>query len=202
MGIRPLRRSIAVALASAASLAAGAAAAGSDARTELVSAFARSKSAYPYRRTETSTSSFSQVPTVRVDEVAGPREVHSSWSAGTHRGERIEIRGRTWWKQNGKWIEEPPDSDPSGNGIDVAELVASALTGVERAGSERLDGAATTVYSFRFRLDDADGIGRAWIGADGLPRRAEAKIQVEGVTMASKLDYEYGVPVRVEAPGG
>ena len=200
MRIRPLRGSQVVALALVAGLAAGGAAARADARADLIASFAKLKTAYPYRLTETSTSSFSRVQTVRVDELAGPHEVHSSWNAGPHRGELVETHGRTWWKRNGKWVEEPRDPDPSDAEIDVAELVASGLTGVERSGSERLGGASTTVYTFRFRLYDADGTGKAWIGADGLPRRAEATIAVEGVTMTTKLVYEFGVPIHVQAP--
>ncbi len=171
-----------------------------DAKQQLISAFLKLNTTYPFRVTETGTyASGDGSESTRITDFAAADRSHSTWTGVLNKGEMIRIGQDVYMKLNGgDWT-----SGYQG-GTDIEQLTALMIAGlqeVQSAGTETLVGVDTTSYTFKAQVSDILVTGKAWIGAtDGLPRRADLEMQVSGATLVTSLVYEYGIQVTIEAP--
>ncbi|HSE41910.1 MAG TPA: hypothetical protein VLH08_14195 [Acidobacteriota bacterium] len=176
-----------------------------DPRAELIQSFVKLQTAYPYRLTEIGSVAGMNngQPGKRVLEMAGPEDFHLKWTSGTIDMESISINGKSYYKLKGNWVatqgSKAEESSPTN--LDMNEVV-KAIKDVKTIGPENLNGVACTKYSFRFNPAEMsiEGDGTAWVGADGLPRKADLNLNASGMQVKSSLVYEYDKNIRIVAP--
>ncbi len=128
----------------------------SDARKDLGDALRKLKTAYPYRMTETTSSTVdgqTAGPThARVAEFAAPDPSHVKISGGSGSDvEMIHIGDRQYWYSNGKWSEKTVQSaeEKVKHGADLEKKLAEATKEVKYVGPETINGVPSFAYTWR-----------------------------------------------------
>ena len=175
-----------------------------DARQNLRDAYLRMKTAYPYRLTETTTSSSDNQsatpPIVRVSEFAAADRIHTTLNGDEF---AITFGDKHYIYLNGKWQETSQPLKRSQ--ADMEKLVASSLKFVEPAGEETVNGVQCFAYATRFELNignqPSTTTGKVWIGlADGLVHQWDGDWKVANYNTKTHLVYEYNVDLHVAKP--
>lgn len=169
---------------------------------ELQDAFAKLKTAYPYRVTETSkfTGTGNNTQDLsRVVEFAAPDRSHTKMGEM----ELITYGDKSYMKIGDKWRETPRPPKPPG--VDLEALLAAMIKDVQQVGTETLDGVSCSVYTARYEGNFGGqpirGTGKMWIGsADGLLRQTDSKTKLGDYNSESRVVYQYGVSVDVQKP--
>lgn len=182
----------------------------SDARKDLGGAQRKLKTAYPYRLTETmSTTTNGQTamqPTTRVADFAAADRSHMKWTGGSDM-EMIRIGDKEYWRFDGKWSEYAGQfaEEQAKRGAELEKKMAEAPKEVKYVGSETVNGVPCFAYTFSLEMnlagDTWTGTGKAWVGAaDGLPHQIDSDFKVSVYGHKSHTVYEYNVDVKVEKP--
>jgi len=177
----------------------------SDARKDLGDALHKLSNAFPYRVTETTTTSSSGQAaaneTTRVlDFVAADRyRVKLSGGEGSDI-ELITIGDKSYSKEDGKWTEDP-NPQKQNQRVDLEKNLADAIKDVTYAGPETVNGVSCFVYNYTIQMAGYAGTGKTSVRAsDGLPLQSDSEFKYKNVESKSHVVYEYNADVKVEAP--
>jgi len=177
----------------------------SDAGKDLGDALRKLGAAFPYRLTETTTTSQAGQPagdkTTRVVDFAATDRFHVKLSGGDEDDlELITIGEKSYTKENGKWSEEaaPKTGSPK---IEFEKNIADAIKDVTLVGPETVNGVECFAYNYTIQLDKVTGKGKTWVRAsDGLPQQSDSEFKNGDVGSKSHVGYEYNADVKVEPP--
>ena len=175
-----------------------------DPRKNLKEAYLKLQTAYPFRLTETTTSTAGDnakmPPTVRVAEYAAADRIHTTLN-GTELG--ITYGDKHYTYSNGKWVEtgQPPRASPA----NMEKLLASSLKDVRRVGEETVNGVPCFAYTADFEWNignqHSTATSKTWIGlADGRPHQVDGDWKVATYSTKSHIVYEYNVDIHVDKP--
>jgi len=177
----------------------------SDARKDLGDALHKLSNAFPYRVTETTTTSSSGQAaaneTTRVlDFVAADRyRVKLSGGEGSDI-ELITIGDKSYSKEDGKWTEDP-NPQKQNQRVDLEKNLADAIKDVTYAGPETVNGVSCFVYNYTIQMAGYAGTGKTYVRAsDGLPLQSDSEFKYQNVESKSHVGYEYNADVKIEAP--
>jgi hypothetical protein len=176
------------------------------ARNQVVSAFEKLNSAYPFRLTEDTILAGQTLN--RIADLQAADISHVTLNNGTAGGvsETIRIGDQLYWKQNGQWSQVdqmPANSQPQ---VDLgAAWLISGIKNVQFGGVETVNGVPTFVYSFQLLASHSgvtiSGNCKAWIGiGDGLPHQADLKGTMASYAVRTRLVYSYGVSFTIQPP--
>ena len=180
-----------------------------DARKDLHDAIDKLNAAYPYRLTETVSSSPNNQTAMpagtRVVEFAAADRVHmKSTSSSGGDFEAITLGNKHYWYSGGKWTEGslPLKANAS---ADMAKKIAEMIKDVKYVGPETVNGVACHLYTC---IIDGSmggqkwiGAGKFWIGAaDGLLHQSDSDFEIGAFGGKSHIVYEYNVNIKVEKP--
>jgi hypothetical protein len=146
-------------------------------------------------------------------EYAAPGRMHMVMK--TQNMEHIIVDGTHYMKSEGKWTRLPISSaswmeqfrkDP-----EALAAFERTVSGAQRVGLETVNGQPATAYRYYQAAKVAGGLGssagwvKVWVGANGLPLKAEsdATASVLGIGSRGKttiLYRDYGANVRITAP--
>ena len=181
----------------------------SDARKDLLDALNRLNSAYPYRLTETGTTTANGQAGpqgTRVVEFAAAHRSHMKWTGGpTGDIEAITIGDKHYWFSNGKWTEGTIPSSLGNRGEDFAKKLTEMVREVSYVGPETVNGLSCFAYTGTFEQvmggQKWAGTAKVWIGAaDGLIHQSDSEFHASNYGTKSHTVYEYDVNVKVEPP--
>ncbi len=178
-----------------------------DARKDLGDALRKLNTSFPYRLTETtSTSSSGQTvgqETTRVVEFAAADRSHVKLTGGAGDDfEHITIGDKNYSKLNGKWTEERSSTtERKSQGVDLEKNLADAIKEVTYAGPETVNGVPCFAYNYTLQVDAYTGKGKTWVRAsDGLPHQSDSEFKYGNYGSKSHIIYEYNVDVSIKAP--
>jgi len=177
----------------------------SDARKDLSEALHKLSNAFPYRVTETTTTSAgSQAAaneTTRVLDFAAADRYRVKLSGGDGgEVELITIGDKSYSKEDGKWTEEPK-AQKQNQRVDLEKNLADAIKDVTYAGPETINGISCFVYNYTIQMAGYAGTGKTCVRAsDGLPLQSDSEFKYQNVESKSHVGYEYNADVKVEAP--
>jgi hypothetical protein len=184
----------------------------SDARKDLGDALRKLKTAYPYRLTETTSSTVDGQtvgPTyTRVADFTAADRSHVKISGGSGSDmEMIHFGDKQYWYSDGKWSENAGQSaeEKAKRGAELEKRLAEATKEVKYVGPETVNGVPCFAYTFSLEMNEEGhtwaGTGKAWVGAaDGLPHQIDSEFNVSKYGHKSHIVYEYNVDVKVEKP--
>jgi hypothetical protein len=176
----------------------------SDAAKDLGDALRKLSTAFPYRLTETTTTSADGKTvgqqTTRVVDFAAVDRFHVKLSSGEGEDlELISIGEKSYSKEKGKWNEEPAKSNRPKN--DPAKDLADAIKDVTLVGPETINGVQCFAYNYSIQLESVTGQGKTWVRAsDGLPLQSDSEFKNGNYESKSHVGFEYNADVKVEAP--
>jgi hypothetical protein len=177
----------------------------SDAAKDLGDSLGKLNTAFPYRLTETTTTSAGgrttgPESTRLVDFAAADRfHVKLTGEAGEDL-ELITIGEKSYSKRNGKWTQEAASATRPKK-IDLEKNLADAIKDVTYVGPETINGVQCFAYDYTIKLDSVTGKGKTWVRAsDGLPLQSDSEFRYENYESKSHVSYEYNADVKVEAP--
>jgi len=146
-------------------------------------------------------------------EYAAPNSIHMVMK--TQNMEQIVIDGAHYMRSDGRWVRIPI---ATGNLIeqfrkDPATIAAleRTISGAQLVGPEPVNGRPATAYRYYQSANFAGGLAsssgwvKLWVGANGLPVKAESESQgrVLGIGSSGRttiLYEDYGAPIRIAAP--
>jgi hypothetical protein len=174
-----------------------------DPRQNLKDAYLKLKDAYPFRLTETTTSTAGGTntqPSVRVAEFAAADRIHTTLN-GSELG--ITFGDKHYIYSNGKWVESGPPV--KGSPANLEKLMDSSVKDVQPVGTETVNGVPCIAYNVNFEWNlggqPATATAKTWIGlADGLPHQVDGDWKVATYETKSHIVYEYNVDIHVEKP--
>ena len=177
----------------------------SDAAKDLGDALRKLNTAFPYRLTESTTTSAGGKPvgpeTTRVVDFAAADRFHVKLGGG--QGEDLEfiaIGEKSYSKENGKWSEDAASSTRPKK-ADLEKSLADAIKDVTSVGPETINGVQCFAYNYTIQMDSVTGKGKTWVRAsDGLPLQSDSEFKNGNVESKSHVSYEYNADVKVEAP--
>ena len=181
----------------------------SDARKDLREAIEKLNTAYPYRLTETVSSSPNSQTAMpagtRVVEFEAADRVHMKSSGGVGGDvESITLGNKHYWYSGGKWIEGSLPIAANG-GPEFAKKVAEMIKDVKYVGPETANGVASHLYTST--IDGSmggsnwTGTAKFWIGAaDGLVHQSDSDFKIGSYGGKSHIVYEYNVNFKIEKP--
>jgi hypothetical protein len=176
----------------------------SDSTKDLNDALRKLNSAFPYRLTETTTTSAGGKPvgreTTRIVEFATADRFHVKLAGDEGEDlELITIGEKSYSKQNGKWNEEATGTRPKN--VDLEKNLADSIKDVTYVGPETINGIQCFAYNYTIKMDAVTGKGKTWVRAsDGLPLQSDSEFKYENFESKSHVVYEYNADVKVEAP--
>ena len=183
--------------------------------TELRNAFQKLKSAYPYRLTDSRSSSENgkvSSSETGVTEYAAADRVRIKSSEKDESGsekliEMIIIGNVRYLLFEGKWVEETMSAAEKATMEADHEKFLASLGEVRFVGLETVDGVKCKAYSYRWGLDISvsgkfpEGMGKAWIRvANGLPHQMDTDLEIHGRRIKSHMVYEYDPNIKVTKP--
>ena len=177
----------------------------SDAAKDLGDALRKLSNAFPYRLTETTTTSAGGQAvgqqTTRVVDFAAADRFHVKLSSGEEEDlELITIGEKNYSKENGKWSEETANSNRPKK-VDLEKSLADAIKNATLVGPETINGVECFAYNYTIQVDSVTGKGKTWVRAsDGLPLQSDSEFKNGNVESKSHVSYEYNADVKVEAP--
>lgn len=183
-----------------------------DARQNVGDALRKLQTAYPYRLTETTSTTINDKEvasvTTRVVEFAAADRSHAVISGGSGGNyETITIGDKRYWKTNGTWTEgtAPSNAARAKFAEKMEGALASMTKDVKSAGSESVNGVACYVYAYTIEMKlesyTFSGTGKTWIGtADGLPHQTDYEMKTGMYNQKSHVVYEYNVSAKIEKP--
>jgi hypothetical protein len=172
-----------------------------DPKADLLLAYDKLQSAYPYKITETSTNSSSPDTHVRVKEAAGPGEQYVTWTSPSSSGEMIETGGFFYLFYNGAWSKSDVAPLAMPTEIDLVQYFIKELADVYALDPDSSIGIETFTYYFSTNLPGNPGTGVVWLGtSSGLPYKASYASTSEDNTFTVELVYEYDLEVTITAP--
>jgi hypothetical protein len=177
----------------------------SDARKDLGEALHKLSNAFPYRVTETTTTSAgSQAAgneTTRVLDFAAADRYRVKLSDGKGGDlELITIGDKNYSKEDGKWTEEH-NAQKQNQRVDLEKNLADAIKDVTYVGPETVNGVSCFVYNYTIQMAGYAGTGKTYVRAsDGLPLQSDSEFKYQNVESKSHVGYEYNADVKVEAP--
>ena len=176
----------------------------SDARKDLGDSLRKLSTAFPYRLTETTTTSSagqSDAQQTRVVEFAAADRFHVKLSGGQGEDlEMITIGDKGYTKENGKWSEEPANSRRPTKS-ELEKDLADAIKDVSLVGPEKVNGIECFAYNYTIQFDAVKGSGKTWLRAsDGLPLQSDSEFKAETYESKSHVIYEYNADVKIEPP--
>jgi hypothetical protein len=181
----------------------------SDARKDLHDAIDKLNTAYPYRLTETVSSSANSqagMAGTRVVEFAASDRTHMK-STGDLGGniEAITIGDKHYWYSGGKWTEGSMPRATNAGSPEFAKKVAELIKDVKYVGPQTVNGVACHVYTCRYDGSmggqNWTGTGKFWIrAADGRLQQSDSDFKIGSFGGKSLIVYEYNVDIKVEKP--
>jgi len=176
----------------------------SDARKDLGDALHKLSNAFPYRVTETTTTSAggqAANETTRVLDFAAADRYRVKLTGGDGgEVELITIGDKNYSKEDGKWTEEP-NAQRQNQKVDVEKNLAEAIKDVTYAGPETINGVSCFVYNYTIQMAGYAGTGKTCVRAsDGMPIQSDSEFKYKNVESKSHVGYEYKADVKVEAP--
>jgi hypothetical protein len=177
----------------------------SDARKDLSEALHKLSNAFPYRVTETTTTSAGGQAagneTTRVLDFAAADRYRVKLSSGDGgEVELITIGDKSYSKEDGKWTVEP-NAKKQSQRIDLEKNLADAIKDVTYVGPETVNGVSCFVYNYTIQMAGYAGTGKTYVRAsDGLPLQSDSEFKYQNVESKSHVGYEYNADVKVEAP--
>ena len=177
----------------------------SDARMDLGDALHKLSNAFPYRVTETTTTSAGGQTagneTTRVLDFAAADRYRVKLSGGDGgEVELITIGDKSYSKEDGKWSEEP-NAKKQNQRVDLEKNLADAIKDVTYAGPETINGISCFVYNYTIQMAGYAGTGKTYVRAsDGLPLQSDSEFKYQNVESKSHVGYEYNADVKIEAP--
>jgi hypothetical protein len=180
------------------------------AKKDLGDALRRLQTAFPYRLTEQSSSTYdgNKTPdTTRVAEFAAADRSRVKISGGFDQNiETITIGEKRYMNINGHWEEHsaPTQDQRQKFAGDLEKKLAEGTKEVKFLGAEPVNGVSCSAYSFVFEIGGQGqtytGSGKAWIGADGLPHQVDSDYKYGKFASHSHVTYEYDVNFKIEPP--
>ena len=146
-------------------------------------------------------------------EYAAPGRMHMVMK--TQNIEQIVVDGTHYMKSDGKWTRLPMSSGAMLEQIrkDPEALAAfeRSVSGAQRVGPEAVNGQPATAYRYYQAAKVAGGLAssagwvKLWVGANGLPLKAESDATARMLGFGSRGKstihyYDYGANVRIAAP--
>jgi hypothetical protein len=181
-----------------------------DARKDVIDALRRLNTAYPYRLTETTSSTangkMAMPESTRTVEFAAANRSHMKWTGGPSGDiEAISIGDKHYWFSNGKWTEGTMLSLIGDRGADFANKLADMVKEVKYVGPETANGISCFAYTGTYETVMAgqkwSGTAKVWIGADdGLIHQSDSDFNVATYGGKSHMVYEYNGDIKVEKP--
>lgn len=171
-----------------------------DDQEDLIRAFDRLGSAYPFRLTETSTIAGCGDQT-RVTEYASEAEFHTVWSGCSMNSEVIATANQWFYFVNGAWTSTSEFPAASADAPVLADLIREGLQSVTLSGNEDLHGDNSYVYDVVLALNAETLVnGTVWVGAaDGLPHQSHALYNMSGIDIDTITVYDnFGIPVIIQ----
>jgi hypothetical protein len=176
------------------------------ARNQVVSAFEKLNSAYPFRLTEDTILAGQTLN--RIADLQAADISHVTIDNGTAGGvsETIRIGDQLYWKQNGQWSQVNALPANSQSQVDMgAAWLISGIKNVHFDGVETVNGVPAFVYTFQLLASHSgvtiSGNCKAWIGiGDGLPHQADLKGTMAAYGVQTHLVYSYGVNFTIQPP--
>ena len=146
---------------------------------DLGDALHKLSNAFPYRVTETTTTSAGGQTagneTTRVLDFAAADRYRVKLSSGD--GDEVElitIGDKSYSKEDGKWTEEPK-AQKQNQRVDLEKNLADAIKDVTYAGPETINGISCFVYNYTIQMAGYAGTGKTCVRAsDGLPLQSDS----------------------------
>jgi len=176
-----------------------------DARMDLGDALHKLSNAFPYRVTETTTTSAGGQTagneTTRVLDFAAADRYRVKLSSGDGgEVELITIGDKSYSKEDGKWTVEP-NAKKQSQRVDLEKNLADAIKDVTFVGPETVNGVSCFVYNYTIQMAGYAGTGKTYVRAsDGLPLQSDSEFKYQNVESKSHVGYEYNADVKIEAP--
>jgi hypothetical protein len=176
----------------------------SDARKDLGDALHKLSNTFPYRVTETTTTSAggqaAGSETTRVVDFTAADRYRVKLSSEGGDLELITIGDKNYSKVDGKWTEEP-NPKKQNQRVDLEKNLADAIKDVTYVGPETVNGVSCFVYNYTIQMAGYAGTGKTCVRAsDGLPLQSDSEFKYQNVESKSHVGYEYNTDVKVEAP--
>src|ERR1041384_1420891 len=184
-----------------------------DARKNFQETLERVNRAFPYRLTETSSSTGPSPGSeisggTRVAEFAAADRFHVKWTNGAiGNTEIITIGDKQYSKlNNGKWtVGAPSGFSPLLQEKRMREMMASAVKDAHYIGTETINGVPCYAYTYTMEIEVSGqkwtSTGKSWIGSsDGLPHQLDSETTVSSYKQKPHVTYEYNVDIKVEKP--